>query len=144
MKIKYSYYIIASAVFLISAYFMGYFWGKTKKPSADPKDQAAQQVNKKNLSYSPVQYAAFGDKIWEACNTMFSIDEKAILSVFEAMKNQDDLMQLIAAFGTKTNPNWRILGDDRNLPQFIAYECSKDQVNKINSILAAKGINYSF
>jgi hypothetical protein len=138
------YYVIGAVVLLVVAYIAGQMIGKLKNKTLSEPNQAAKDLNPKNLSYQLSQYAGYADKVWEACNTMFSIDTDSIYNVFQNMKNKDDVLQLIKSFGVRPNPNWRLFGDDRDLQKFITYECSTSQVAKINSILSQNSIDFKF
>lgn len=62
-------------------------------------------------------------------------DEEQVFSVFNAMGNDADVLNLIKAFGLK---------EDENLSQWLADDFSQSDLDKINNILASKNIEYRF
>jgi hypothetical protein len=97
-------------------------------------------------SFIQAQYGAFGDSLFEAMSG-FGTDNSAIEEIFGKMKNTLDVLKLVQAFGI------RIYSDDRlfffntkemNLNQWISAELSNNEKNKLNKVLASKGIKYQF
>ena len=73
--------------------------------------------------------------------TAFGTDEDAIYSVMNKMKNECDLLQVIAEFGVRRQ-EWGF--EKLNLPQFINDELDTKELQTVNSILRKKGIAYRF
>lgn len=92
-------------------------------------------------SYPDSAYVGFADKINSAGVGGFGTDESAIYAVFEAMKNDLDVVKLVAAFGNRRmefTAGWTGLGG------WLRSELNTSEMSKVNSILAAKGISYRF
>ena len=97
-------------------------------------------------SFVQSQYGAFADSLFEAMSGL-GTDNSAIEEIFGKMKNTLDVLKLVQAFGI------RIYTDDRvfffntkqmNLNQWISAELSNKEKNKLNNLLASKGIKYQF
>ena len=93
------------------------------------------------LSYRSSQYKAFATALHNAFVETVGTDEDAIYSVMNKMKNECDLLQVIAEFGVRRQ-EWGF--EKLNLPQFINDEMSTKELQKVNSILRRKGITYRF
>ena len=102
----------------------------------------SQQVSQQQTpTYSQTQYQVFADKIYQAGVAWFGTDEVAIYSVFQAMKNDLDILKLINAFGSRRLEFSTVMG---NLAEFLYSEFDNKEITKLNSILAAQGIKYQF
>lgn len=96
---------------------------------------------KGKLSYKSSQYKAFATSLHNAFVEALETDEDAIYSVMNKMKNECDLLQVIAEFGVRRQEwGWEKL----NLPQFINDELNTKELQTVNSILKRKGIAYIF
>ena len=93
------------------------------------------------LSYRSSQYKAFATALHNAFVETVGTDEDAIYSVMNKMKNECDLLQVIAEFGVRRQ-EWGF--EKLNLPQFINDEMSTKELQTVNSILRRKGITYRF
>ena len=93
------------------------------------------------LSYKSSQYKAFATALHNAFVEAVGTDEDAIYSVMNKMKNECDLLQVIAQFGVRRQE----FGFEKlNLPQFINDELDTKDLQTVNSILRKKGIAYRF
>lgn len=68
-------------------------------------------------------------------------DEGAILSVFNKLKNDCDLAQLVASFGLRRQEFYIKTYD---LRWFLYDELDEDEIGEVNRILRTKGIKYQF
>jgi hypothetical protein len=104
--------------------------------------QAGKEVNKSNLTYSQSQYEAFADKLEDAV-TYWGTDETAIYNVMDAMKTKDDILNLIAAFGTRMIYGF-FSKEEMNLVTALNRDLKNKEIDRINNILANNGIDYKF
>jgi len=104
-----------------------------------------QSVNASNLTFPKNQYSLFADNLFSAMDGM-GTDEESIYGVFRQMQTDDDVSQLIVAYGirTVTDPRPWYSNKDLSLAQSIKDELDETEVKKINVILAGKGIKYRF
>lgn len=130
---------------------------EAEKLSSDAqKELASLKMRGIKPTYSQSQYVSYSNKIVVALDSCGS-DTKAVYNVFEAMKNQADILSLIVAFGVKyyqpcaaSSPisYARYLVDDKtfggNLSTWLSYDLSESELAKINKILSDKKINYNF
>lgn len=124
---------------------------------ADRKKRAAEVDNaKKTLkelamkgirpTFDDVQYETFSSKLVSAfddCGT----DNAAVFSIFDKMKNLADILKLVAVYDRrKFKGCFSSFFDYENLTLSgaLSYEMSNSEISKINSMLAKKGINYTF
>jgi len=126
------------------------------KPTPDQKkllDDAKSMLDKLHYQFGidpslPVaQYSSYGSTIRTAiddCGT----DEESIYRVFDALNNEADIYMLIVKsdiLSYKGCFEGSYFGNvHRTLPEAITADLSYSQVNKINSILSDKGIQYRF
>lgn len=136
-----------------------------KKSSLKQANQLSQDATKEVVelsktgirpSYGQSQYESFVLKLvlaMDGCGT----DEESVFKVFEFMKNKADLLTLIKTFGVRfyqpcaaTSPisytKW--LYDNESfgggLSTWLEYDLTSSEIQKINSILSKKGIDYKF
>jgi hypothetical protein len=92
------------------------------------------------------KFKEIADKIFIAFEG-YGTSTKEINNQFALLKNNDDVMSLIAAYGIreissgKYNPLPNFSG---NLPQAIADELSQSEISELNSILVKSGITIRF
>ena len=68
-------------------------------------------------------------------------DEAAILGVFNKLKSDCDLAQLVASFGLRRQEFYVKTYD---LRWFLYDELDQDEISEVNRILRTKGIKYQF
>lgn len=83
---------------------------------------------------SNVQIAALAQKIAGAWGGLLNDNEEAVYSAFRSINNMDDLILLMRAYSYK----------NENLATSITKRMSNKEVEKINTILSGKGINFRF
>lgn len=81
-----------------------------------------------------VQISGLAQKISNAWGGIWNDNEEAVYDAFRQLGNMDDLILLMRAYSYK----------NENLQTSITKRMSNREVNKINQILAGKGINYRF
>lgn len=87
-------------------------------------------------TYLDSQYNSYADVLYTAMDGL-GTNFDAIMRVFGAMKNDLDVAKLISAFGIK---------EDYNLTEWLADDLSDwfGEPEKLNKLLASKGITYRF
>lgn len=87
-------------------------------------------------TYLDSQYSSYADALYTAMDGI-GTNFDSIMRVFGAMKNDLDVAKLIAAFGIK---------EDYNLSEWLADDLSEflGEPEKLNKLLASKGITYRF
>lgn len=122
------------------------FWGKIKtlfsnlgnkvQQNAELNDYINQTGETFTLSDSEIRNLA--NKLEQAFyGNVFGLgtDENAVYEVFNRINNGADLRKLISVYGTR---------HDMTLNQAIVDELSSSELNKVNTILSNKGIDYAF
>lgn len=103
-----------------------------------------QEIKKGNkLTYLDTQYNQLADMIEQATDTA-GTDENTIYGVFQKMKNNADVLQLIKAYGKRYNFWFGIPLGKFDLTQILVSELSRNERRKVNDILAKKGITITF
>jgi hypothetical protein len=114
-------------------------------PSTKPAGEELGELEKKGIipSYPNSQYSAWAEKLQYALNYA-NTDENAVYSVFEKLKNQADLNKLITIFGKRAIEYFPFMFQDETLSEAITSQMDGNEVQKVNGILAKKGINFNF
>jgi hypothetical protein len=92
------------------------------------------------------KFKEIADKVFNALEG-YGTDTTAINNQFALLKNNDDLMSLVAAYGIReiSSGSYNPLPDfTGNLPQAIADELSQSQISSLNSVLVKSGITIRF
>jgi len=108
--------------------------------NADADIKAAQKTGE-TASYASATYSQLADKIYAAVMYTWGTDEQAIYDVFNLMKNNIDVAMLIKAFGKR---RLEFSTQDAELGAHLSQDLDTTEIQKINSILASKGITYRF
>ncbi|HPX58988.1 MAG TPA: hypothetical protein PK495_08330 [Bacteroidales bacterium] len=87
-----------------------------------------------NLSYSDNEYEHFAARIYKAVKGV-GTDEEAIYQIFAQMRTKADVLKLIQTFGLK---------DNMTLTEWLYDDLNAKELDKVNSILSAQGIDYRF
>lgn len=91
-------------------------------------------INYNNLSYTTDQYGVFAKKLYKAMDGL-GTDTDSIYSTFKQMKNRDDVLFLVKTFGVR---------DGETLSEWLYGDLSNSDIEKLNSILTALDIQYTF
>lgn len=105
------------------------------------KDIIDAQKAGQTPSYPTGTYSQLADKIYAAVMYTWGTDEQAIYDVFSSMKNNLDVAMLIKAFGKR---RLEFSTQDAELGAHLSNDLDTTEINKINTILASKGITYRF
>ena len=108
--------------------------------NADADIRAAQKTGE-TASYSSATYSQLADKIYAAVMYTWGTDEQAIYDVFNLMKNNIDVANLIKAFGKR---RLEFSTQSAELGAHLGNDLDSTEIAKINSILSSKGITYRF
>jgi hypothetical protein len=108
--------------------------------NADKDIRDAKQAGQ-TASYSAATYSQLADKIYTAVMYTWGTDEQAIYDVFNLMKNNIDVANLIKAFGKR---RVEFSTQDQELGAHLSNDLDSAEIAKVNSILASKNITYRF
>lgn len=97
---------------------------------------------KDKLSYPLSWYTAQAEILYKAFFVAFGTEEAGVFGVFNKLKNDCDLAQLIGQFGLRRQEFYFTSKFD--LRWFIYDELDKTEVAEINRILRTKKIKYQF
>jgi hypothetical protein len=122
-------------------YKLGAAIGKKLTLSNADADIRAAQKSGETASYSSATYSQLADKIYSAVMYTWGTDEQAIYDVFNLMKNNIDVANLIKAFGKR---RLEFSTQDAELGAHLGNDLDSTEIAKINSILSSKGITYRF
>jgi hypothetical protein len=148
---KYQVPLIITGVAL--AGYLGYKWYRKKNPTDESSltaDEKAAKAKGQALSYTLSSYQGLANTIFNAWyqtyNPFNSIDETIVLSVFNKMKNDLDVLQLIRAFGKRRAPvNFlSLLTPDVTLGEWLSIGLEPAEIKAVNDVLAKKGISFQF
>jgi hypothetical protein len=92
------------------------------------------------------KFKEIADKIFDAFEG-YGTDTKEINNQFALLKNNDDVMSLIVAYGVRevSSGSYNPLPDfTGNLPEVLANELSQSEISDLNSILVKSGITIRF
>lgn len=118
------------------------FWGKIKTVFGQLMNKSAlnselnehMQETGESPTLSSATFNMLASKLYTAMKGV-GTDEDTVYSVFGQLNNTADMYKLIAVFGTK---------DGETLDQWIRGDLSSWEIKKLNSLLASKGITYTF
>lgn len=103
------------------------------------------KVDKSDLSYDGTEYRDMADQLFEAFNGL-GTNDKLWREVFNRMKTDADVNQLIVAFGSRkpTTGGFSFGRKAETLAQWIAGDLSAGQRKELNNMLHSKGITKTF
>lgn len=132
-----------------------------KKTQSEVKSELAQlQQQGIKKSYPDSQYNAWADKIEKQFDGIdwkqnwfdkdvpiigqWSGSGKSVAEIFKQLKNNVDLLALVAAYGVRTYDQAGVFTGDftGNLYQAIQDELDKGEIDALNALLKKKGITY--
>ncbi len=136
--------ILLIILFLAWLAYQFYKTAEARKASANiRKDKDMLYDQGQRPTFIRTQYATYADKLYAAsqAQNVTGTDEAAIYNVFEAMKNDMDIVLLTEAFGEKRlSFSFRESG----LGGYLTDELTDDEIKVINDKLAKKGIKARF
>ena len=106
--------------------------------------EADENVQDDKLTYPVEQYKIFADRLYTAMQGI-STDEDAVYDVLSKMINKDDMLKLIATFGTREDTEWgwfRSLNTNGNLITWLQNELSKKEQEKVSEYFSKCGLEF--
>lgn len=99
-------------------------------------------VNTTKLTYSPEQYKVFADQIESAVWSGFDLteDDEAFAQVLSQMNTNDDVKQLINAYGVRGEGV--VIQKYYNLVQTVEMYLDDDLKEVVNNVYQSKGITF--
>jgi len=140
--------LIVTAIFLAAGYFL-YKKFKNSSPSNAEIDSQLGGSSGVNPTLSEEKLKDLADKIFVAFNG-YGTDlngTNGLINQFSLLRNNDDLMALIAAYGIREVDGgmWNPLPNFKgNLVQTIGNELSNSEISQINSTMVKSGISIRF
>ena len=144
--------LIVTALVLGVGYVIYKMLKKPSTPTSTEIDNAfnlPQGSTGVNPTLSQDKMNELADKMYIAFNG-YGTDvngNNGLMNLFASIKNNDDLMGVIGAYGIRKIDSGRFnpFSDfEGNLPESLANELSDSDLNKINSILVKNGVNIRF
>ena len=131
--------VIAAIVIAIAIFLIVKLKGGVKSIVNDDKnnkliDEINKEQNTDDITLTQLQFNAYASSLKKALKGI-GTDEKKIYNVFQQMNTRSDVLQLIKTFGVV---------DGENLNEWLNDDLNAKEIDKINQILAEKGINYKF
>ena len=102
-----------------------------------------------NPTLSEAKMKELAEKMFAAMNG-YGTDvngNNGLMNLFATIKNNDDLMGVIAAYGIRelSSGSWNPLSNFKgNLPETLANELSDSEMTKINSVMVKSGVTIRF
>jgi len=115
--------------------------GSTKDPSGN--NIGNLQINTSKLSYSPSEYSLMAQKLYLAMDQI-GYNGTDIFSVLNTMRNRDDVLMLVKAFGIKRYGIVTSLffGTDLNLIGWLSEELNSSDKVRAGAIFRAMGVPF--
>ena len=128
-------YILPAVVVLFGLYFLKKF----KLPGQAESEQTGKdiQASGQQPSYTDTSYNNLADRIESAVKSHIFTDKDGIFDVFKLLKKDVDFLKLIKAFGQRRMQFTLAYGD---LGAFLGSVLNSDDMNQVNSIMAANGL----
>lgn len=133
--------IVGIATIIGAIAFLVKIFGKGEEGQRDREVKRSRKKTYKNLTYEDYKYKDWAEVLVSALVSSETEDEQAVYDVFEKQKTVGDINKLIEYFGTEREmytATWS------TLPMFISRLFSKAEKKKLNGIISANGINYTF
>jgi hypothetical protein len=143
--------LITASIVIVAAYLLYKIFNK--KGDSNPNSSGVVVPNPNlggTIGSAPTmsisKFKEIADKILNAFEG-YGTSTKEINNQFALLKNNDDVMSLVAAYGIREissgryNPLPNFIG---NLPESIADELSQSEISELNSILVKSGITIRF
>jgi len=112
---------------------------QAKRTEKKALNEYKKEVNTSNLQHSPADFATMADAIYSALNQTWNDDEEAVYNVLRQLKNKDEWLALVKAFGLrKRGYDW--FEDKMRLPAYIANGLETWEMKKVRDILSKIGV----
>lgn len=128
--------IAAVVVAIIVLYFVFREDPKRKdtKQSNDVVDKVNKEIIPNEVTLSTVQLQTICEKLYNAMDG-WGTDTDAVYEAFSKAKTRSDILSIIGTFGVK---------DGETLEEWLYGDLSGSEIQHLNSVIASKGINYTF
>jgi len=132
---------------------VGFFLYKKLKGSSVPTNKEIEKEIGGSIGFNPTlsedKMKEIANKIFVALNGYGSDvnGNNGLMNLFALIKNNDDLMGVIAAYGIRevSSGSWNPLPNfSGNLPETLADELSDSEILKINSVMVKSGVSIRF
>lgn len=111
-----------------------FFKLKDVKSSNDVIDRANAEIEKNSLTLTTAQLNTICEKLYKAMEGL-GTDTEGVYAAFESASSRSDVLAIIGTFGVR---------DGESLEEWLYGDLSGSEIMHLNSILAAKNINYKF
>ena len=146
--------LITASIFIAAAYLLYKIFNKKGTSNPNSGGNSGVVVPNPDLggtigsapTMTTAKFKEIADKIFAAFEG-YGTDTTTIKNQFALLKNNDDLMSLVAAYGIRevSSGSYNPLPDfTGNLPQTIADELSQSEISDLNSVLVKSGITIRF
>ena len=146
--------IITASIVVAAAYLLYKIFNKKGVPNPNSGGNGGVVVPNPSLggtigtapTMTTSKFKEIADKIFASFEG-YGTDTTTIKNQFALLKNNDDVMGLISAYGIRevSSGNYNPLPDfTGNLPQTIADELTQSQISDLNSVLVKSGITIRF
>lgn len=136
--------IVAVVIGLVAVFFLvksGKNFLKMLSQTAGQKGEEAAYIAKgQSKTFTSSQYSQFADKLDQAMRGP-GTNEDAIFVVFNAMKNDLDVLALESAFGMRAGA-WQ--WSEYDLGTWLRDELGSSDMQRLNALLSQKGINKTY
>lgn len=124
---------------------------RRKSESEKGIEEVGKTIQTENLTYELPQYSTFADDIESNLSDkgitagLLGVNQKGVYEVFGKMKTNDDVKQVIVAFGTRKFRKAYTFGrHDCTLSQALSLLMTTGEIRNINEILKENNITYQF
>lgn len=145
---KNTWLIISVLVLALVIYLVFLLRSKEERDARETAKEAAKKAKAQEalLTYDKFAYNGYADSIYEALRySSVSDNKQAAVDTLKKMKNDADVTQLIADFGTRQEYFFGLpTGSPQSLPQMVASNLSYEQRHDVNADYSVKQIKYQF
>lgn len=134
--------IIKSVIVLVVVVVLYFLVRKAVRTAKSDKyaNDLKNEIIPDKLTYSLNQYEVFAERL-HAVLYPLNTDEDVIYSIFNKMRTLSDVLQLVKAYGIRSIA---LKFDDFSLVSAFQERLTESEIQKVNTILKSKNINFSF
>ena len=133
--------IVAVVIGLVAIFFLvksgKNFFKMISQTAGQKGEEAAFLAKGQTKTFTSSQYSQFANKLEQAMIDP-GTDESSIFTVFNAMKNDLDILALEQAFGIRSG-RWQ--WTEYDLGTWLRDELGSSDMQRLNALLSQKGIN---
>ncbi len=112
--------------------------------TAQTQQVYSNAIEASKLSYPVANYSVLADKLQSDFEGIFGTNFQGVQDVFSQMENDNDVLQLIKAWGTRTYLDWNGYIYNSGLPESLGIHLNNSELAIINTELAGKNISIQF